>query len=140
MLQDFQHWMPHNGFAWMTIPALTFWGFKPVEKLCKVKKLERGGRTHQKSLNMRSEFSRLHYCEQISHCYYFFLVTIKITLQPTQLCAIYRDQIIIKMIMLQAAAMTFFSPSFSGQLSENIVITFFFVSHSPWCYRIAYFH
>lgn len=96
--------------------------------------------THQKSLNMRPESSRLHYCEQISHCYYFFLVTIKITLQPTQLCAIYRDQIIIKTFMLQASAMTFFSPSFSSQLSNNIVITSFFVSHSPWCYRRAYFH
>jgi len=27
----------------MTIPVLTFWGFKSVEELCKVKKLERGG-------------------------------------------------------------------------------------------------
>lgn len=76
---------------------------------------------------MGSEPSRLCYCEQISHCYYFFLVTIKITLQPTQLCAIYRDQIIIKTCLCYRQQQRHFFPSFSSQLGEkNIVITFSF--------------
>lgn len=81
----------------------------------------------QKNLNMESESSRLHWCEQISHCYYFFLVTIRITLQPSQLCAIYRDQIIIKTCLCYRQQQWCFFPSFSSQFREkNTVITYFF--------------